>query len=155
MHKLNSLRQALIDAVPQLNAHPDHLQMSVGSGNIDARLASSLSFEKKYELKANISSFAGDSEGVFVPVLDWLRETQPDIFTLDDGRKNGFLFGVTFNDDGTVNISFSLQLTERTIIKEENGALHVSYAPEPPPPEPVTRPKELYINGELVSKWDE
>ncbi|MCE1335600.1 phage tail protein, partial [Enterobacter hormaechei] len=29
------------------------------------------------------------------------------------------------------------------------------YAPEPPPPEPVTRPKELYINGELVSKWDE
>ncbi|MDF6748644.1 phage tail protein, partial [Escherichia coli] len=22
-------------------------------------------------------------------------------------------------------------------------------------PEPVTRPTELYINGELVSKWDE
>ena len=74
MHKLNSLRQALIDAVPQLNDHPDHLQMSVGSGNIDARLASSLSFEKKYELQANISSFGGDSEGVFVPVLAWLRE---------------------------------------------------------------------------------
>ncbi|HHJ2664410.1 TPA: phage tail protein, partial [Escherichia coli] len=27
--------------------------------------------------------------------------------------------------------------------------------PEPLPPEPVTRPMELYINGELVSKWDE
>ncbi|EOO6370304.1 phage tail protein, partial [Escherichia coli] len=27
--------------------------------------------------------------------------------------------------------------------------------PEPTPPEPVTRPMELYINGELVSKWDE
>lgn len=25
--------------------------------------------------------------------------------------------------------------------------------PTPPPPEPVTRPVELYINGELVSKW--
>ncbi|EFU7155447.1 phage tail protein, partial [Escherichia coli] len=23
------------------------------------------------------------------------------------------------------------------------------------PPEPVTRPMELYINGELVSEWDE
>ncbi|EEE5050698.1 phage tail protein, partial [Salmonella enterica] len=22
-------------------------------------------------------------------------------------------------------------------------------------PEPVTRPVELYVNGELVSKWDE
>ena len=44
MHKLKSLRQALIDAIPQLNAHPERLQMSVGSGNIDARQASSLSF---------------------------------------------------------------------------------------------------------------
>ncbi|HGV2747502.1 TPA: phage tail protein, partial [Escherichia coli] len=35
------------------------------------------------------------------------------------------------------------------------GALHVKNIPEPPPPEPVTRPMELYINGELVSKWDE
>ncbi|MCV5760403.1 phage tail protein, partial [Escherichia coli] len=26
---------------------------------------------------------------------------------------------------------------------------------EPTPPEPVTRPMKLYINGELVSKWDE
>ena len=153
MHKLNSLRQALIDAVPQLNAHPDHLQMSVGSGNIDARLASSLSFEKKYELQANISSFAGDREGVFVPVLAWLRDNQPDIFTLDDGRKNGFLFGVTINDDGTANISFSLQLTERILVSQEQGTLHATYSPEPPLPEPVTRPLELYINGELVSQW--
>lgn len=59
------------------------------------------------------------------------------------------------NDGDNVDISISLQLTERTIIKEENGALHVSYAPEPLLPEPVTRPTELYINGELVSKWDE
>ena len=57
------------------------------------------------------------------------------------------------NDGDSVDIS--LQLTERTIIKEESGTLHVSYAPEPPQPELVTRPKELYINGELVSKWDE
>ncbi|MBK1757961.1 MAG: phage tail protein, partial [Escherichia coli] len=49
----------------------------------------------------------------------------------------------------------SLRLTERTLVKEVDGALHVSYAPEPPLPEPVTRPVELYVNGELVSKWDE
>ncbi len=36
MHKLKSLRQALIDAIPQLNANPERLQMSVGGGNIDA-----------------------------------------------------------------------------------------------------------------------
>lgn len=59
------------------------------------------------------------------------------------------------NDGDNVDISISLQLTERTLVREENGALHVSYAPEPPLPEPVTPPTELYLFGELVSRWDE
>ena len=154
MHKLKSLRQALIDAVPQLRANPERLQMSVGSGNIDARLASSLSFEKQYELKAKVSGFSGYSEGIFVPVLAWLRENQPDIFTLDEGRKNGYLFQIVLNDDETADISFSLQLTERILVSQNEGTLLATYSPEPPLPEPVTRPIELYINGELVSRWE-
>ncbi|MEH3407107.1 phage tail protein [Enterobacter quasiroggenkampii] len=155
MHKLKSLRQALIDAIPQLNANPERLQMSVGSGNIDARLASSLSFEKRYVLNAKVSGFTGDSEGFFVPVLAWLRENQPDIFTLDDGRKNGYTFAIVLNDDATMDISISMQLTERILVSEEQGILHTTYSPEPPLPEPVTRPKALYINGELVSQWED
>lgn len=154
MHKLKSLRQALIDAVPQLRANPERLQMSVGSGNIDARLASSLSFEKQYELKAKVSGFSGYSEGIFVPVLAWLRENQPDIFTLDEGRKNGYLFQIVLNDDETADISFSLQLTERILVSQDEGTLLATYSPEPPLPEPVTRPMELYVNGELVSRWE-
>ncbi|HBI6863393.1 TPA: phage tail protein [Enterobacter cloacae] len=154
MHKLKSLRQALIDAVPQLRANPERLQMSVGSGNIDARLASSLSFEKHYELKAKVSGFSGYSEGIFVPVLAWLRENQPDIFTLDEGRKNGYLFQIVLNDDETADISFSLQLTERILVSQDEGTLLATYSPEPPLPEPVTRPMELYVNGELVSRWE-
>ncbi|MCY0772566.1 phage tail protein [Enterobacter cloacae complex sp. 2022EL-00788] len=154
MHKLKSLRQALIDAVPQLRANPERLQMSVGSGNIDARLASSLSFEKQYELKAKVSGFSGYSEGIFVPVLAWLRENQPDIFTLDEGRKNGYLFQIVLNDDETADISFSLRLTERILVSQNEGTLLATYSPEPPLPEPVTRPMELYVNGELVSRWE-
>ncbi|MCX8290750.1 phage tail protein [Enterobacter pseudoroggenkampii] len=155
MHKLKSLRQALIDAIPQLNANPERLQMSVGSGNIDARLASSLSFEKRYVLNGKVSGFTGDSEGFFVPVLAWLRENQPDIFTLDEGRKNGYTFTLVLNDDDTMDITISVQLTERILVTQEQGALHATYSPEPPLPEPVTRPKALYINGELVSQWED
>ena len=155
MHKLKSLRQALIDAIPQLNAHPERLQMSVGSGNIDARLASALSFEKRYALNARVSGFTGDSEGFFVPVLAWLRENQPDIFTLDEGHKNGYTFAIVLNDDDTTDISISVQVTERILVSQEQGALHATYSPEPPLPEPVTRPKELYINGELISRWED
>lgn len=155
MHKLKSLRQALIDAIPQLNANPERLQMSVGGGNVDARLASSLSFEKRYALNVKVSGFTGDSEGFFVPVLAWLRENQPDIFTLDEGRKNGYTFAIVLNDDDTMDITISVQLTERILVSQEQGALHATYSPEPPLPEPVTRPKALYVNGELVSQWEE
>ena len=155
MHKLKSLRQALIDAIPQLNANPERLQMSVGGGNIDARQASSLSFEKRYALNVKVSGFTGDSEGFFVPVLAWLRENQPDIFTLDEGRKNGYTFAVVLNDDDTMDITISVQLTERILVSQEQGALHATYSPEPPLPEPVTRPKALYVNGELVSQWED
>ena len=155
MHKLKSLRQALIDAIPQLNANPERLQMSVGGGNIDARLASSLSFEKRYALNVKVSGFTGDSEGFFVPVLAWLRENQPDIFTLDEGRKNGYTFAVVLNDDDTMDITISVQLTERILVSQDQGALHATYSPEPPLPEPVTRPKALYVNGELVSQWED
>ncbi|MFN1128413.1 phage tail protein [Lelliottia nimipressuralis] len=155
MNKPSSLRQALIDAIPQLSGHPEMLRFSVENGNIDARLSVSLSFEKKYTLKGLVKNFVGESNQLFVPLLAWLRENQPDIFTLDEGRKNGYLFQIVMNEDESKDISFSLQLTERILVTEENGTLRASYSPEPPLPAPVTRPKELYINGELVSQWSE
>ncbi|HAT2208044.1 TPA: phage tail protein, partial [Kluyvera intermedia] len=57
--------------------------------------------------------------------------------------------------DSSFDISISLLLTERTLVDEVGAALHVRCIPEPSLPEPVTRPLELYIKGELVSKWDE
>ena len=155
MQKMKSLRKALNDAVPQLMNNPEMMRIFADEGNIDARLAASLSHEKKYTLNVIVWDFVGDPDLIFVPVAAWLRDNQPDICTLDEGRKKGYRFQMDLNDGDNVDISISLQLTERTLVREENGALHVSYAPEPPLPEPVPRPTELYINGELVSKWNE
>ncbi|PJD08371.1 phage tail protein [Enterobacter mori] len=136
MKKAISLRKALTDAVPQLKTNPEMMRIFANEGNIDARLAATLSHEKIYTLNVIVCDFVGDPDLIFVPVAAWLRKNQPDICTLDDGRKKGYRFQMGLNDGDNVDISISLQLTERTIIKEENGALHVSYAPEP-----VTRPK--------------
>ena len=141
MQKMKSLRKALNDAVPQILNNPEMMRIFADEGNIDARLADSLSHEKNYTLNVIVCDFVGDPDLIFVPVAVWLRENQPDICTLDEGRKKGYRFQMDLNDGDNVDISISLQ--------------HVSYAPEPPLPEPVTRPTELYINGELVSKWDE
>lgn len=52
-------------------------------------------------------------------------------------------------------MSFSLRLTERVIVEQVDKALHVKHLSEPPIPQPVERPTELYVNDELVNTWDE
>ncbi|HDS6530728.1 TPA: phage tail protein [Citrobacter braakii] len=155
MQKHKSLRKALINAVPQLKTNPDMLHLFADNGRIDSRLAASLSFEKIYLLNVVVTDFVGDLDLIFVPVQAWLREHQPDIMTTDDGREKGFTWQIDINTDDSLDISIMLRLTERTIVKEVDGALHVSFAPEPPLPDVVTPPTALYANGELVSQWDE
>lgn len=87
MQKMKSLRRALTDAVPQLKTNPEMMRIFADEGNIDARLAASLSHEKIYTLNVIVCDFVGESDLIFVPVAAWLRENQPDICTLDEGRK--------------------------------------------------------------------
>lgn len=155
MQKPNSLRKALTDAVPVLRTNPDMLLVFIDNGNNVATLARSLSFEKRYTLNVVVKDFTDDIDLLFVPVMAWLRVNQPDIMTTDEGRKKGFIWYADINNDSSIDVSISLLLTERTLVKEVDGALHVESIPEPPPPEPVTRPVEMWSNGERVSKWDE
>lgn len=155
MLKPESLRKALADAVPVLANNPEMLRLYVDGGNIAATLASSLSFEKQYSLNVVVTDFTGDFDLILVPVLAWLREHQPDILSTDTGQKKGFTFEADINNDSSFDISISLLMTERTLVREVGAALYVENISEPPPPEPVTRPVELYVHGELVSKWDE
>ncbi|KFK93369.1 MULTISPECIES: phage tail protein [unclassified Serratia (in: enterobacteria)] len=155
MLKPKSLRHALNNAVPVLRDNPEMLRIFIDSGSIAATLAASLSFENRYTLNIMVTDFQGDIDLLLVPIEAWLRENQPDIMTTDEGKKHGFTYIADINNDESHDISISLKLTERTLVKEVDRALHVSHAPEPPPPVPVVRPMQLYINGELVSEWDE
>jgi hypothetical protein len=73
MKKARSLRKALTDAVPQLKTNPEMMRIFADEGNIDARLAASLSHEKIYTLNVIVCDFVGDPDLIFVPVADWLR----------------------------------------------------------------------------------
>ncbi|HHA0035203.1 TPA: phage tail protein [Yersinia enterocolitica] len=155
MLKPDSLRKTLTDAVPVLRTNPDMLSLFVDNGKIAATLAASLSFEKQYTLNVVVTDFTGDIDLLLVPIMAWLRENQPDIMTTDEGQKKGFTWYTDINNDNSIDVSINLLLTERTLVREVNSALHVQNIPEPPRPEPITRPAEMWINGELVSQWNE
>lgn len=154
MLKPDSLRKALTDAVPVLRTNPDMLRMFVDEGKIAATLAASLSFEKQYTLNVVVTDFNGDFDLLLVPVMAWLRQNQPDIMTTDEGKKKGFTFYADINNDSSFDISISLLLTERTLVKEVDAALYVQNIPEPPPPESVFTPLAMYVGDTLVSQWN-
>ncbi|MFE8146543.1 phage tail protein [Brenneria goodwinii] len=155
MLKPQSLRRALSDAVPVLKNNPDMLHVFIDSGAVVSTLAPSLSFENQYTLNLVITDFTEDIDWLLVPINAWLRENQPDMLANDELRKKGFTYIADINDNGSCDISISLRLSERVIVKEVDKALHVTHAPEPPLPLPVERPMALYIHGELVSQWHE
>lgn len=155
MLKPTTLQSALINALPALRDNPAMLHLWVDKGHIVATLAASLSFEKSFSLNVAVRGYSGDIDALFVPVMAWLRDNQPDIFVQDALQPARFSWTLSDNSDGTQDLLMVLLLTERTQVKEVDGALYAETLPEPPPPAFVTRPQELFINGELVSRWPE
>ncbi len=51
--------------------------------------------------------------------------------------QKGFTYFADINSNDSADISISLMLTERTIVREEGDKLHVETVPEPQPPEPL------------------
>ncbi|WJV64395.1 phage tail protein [Pectobacteriaceae bacterium CE70] len=153
MQKPQSLRLALNAMLPSLQANPELLQSTIKKGVIASTLATSLSFEYQYKLVLSLNNFSDNLDTLFVAILSWLRTHQPDLMTREAMRNRGFRFNISQNTDGTTAVRITLKLTERNWVREENESLYLTYEPEPTPPEPVTRPMSLYINGNLISQW--
>lgn len=137
MYKPKSLRKALTDAVPDLARNPEMMRIFIDNGKLASTLATSLSFENQYTLNVVVTDFTGDIELLLVPIQAWLRIHQADIMTTDDGRKKGFTYFADINSNDSADISISLMLTERTLVREEGDKLHIETVPEPQPPEPL------------------
>ncbi|EKN4712508.1 TPA: phage tail protein [Yersinia enterocolitica] len=150
MLKPKLLRQALTDSLQLFQTNPERLKMFVDGGRIVSTLAPSLSFENQYTLTLFIEDFPDDVDYLFVPILAWLREHQPDIMATEEKRRTGFIHKVDVISDVLSDIRIDLQLTERAIVKEVDGALHVNHALEPTWPGAPTRPTAIYFNGEVI-----
>lgn len=149
MLKPNQLREALLARVPQLKDHPERLTIALEQGTVACTPAASLSFEYQYPLRITLSEPGDDIDALVVALLLWLRENQPDLMITPARRESGMVFSRGANGDFTVVIL----LTERVLVSEEDGALHVTHVPEPLPPEVIPRPWQLYINHQLVHEW--
>ena len=155
MQKPNQLQQRLIEQIPLFQFAPEKLVLITGQGYVVATAAASLSFEYRYPLTLTITDDDAPLseqlvDQVVVTILGWLRVNQPEILGNASHRLSDFTFTQQEH-----SLTLMLQLTERVQVADQDDVRTITYSPEPPLPEPVTRPKALYVNGELVSQWEE
>lgn len=112
MNKPEGLQRLLLAAVPQLGEDATKLQMFVDKGRIAARRGATLGYEERYTLSIVVQDFAGDVDRLFVPIVAWVAEQQPDL--LDKGEP--FTFSTEILDSGTCDIQIDLELSELVLV---------------------------------------
>lgn len=149
MNKPSSLRTALEAAIPELKKNPERILVFIDKGQIVSTQAPTFCFEYHYTLNIIITDYSQHSDTVFIPLLVWVREHQPDLLT---GRADsGMSFEAEMLNNKSTDISITLNLTEAVIVTLEAGKLVARHAAEPLLPD-VTGPVgwQLFANNEQV-----
>lgn len=131
MQKPEQLKQYLVQSIDELKHHPDRLLIFVDDGKIRHTLAQGLSFEYHYTLTLVLTDYAGDLAGIAIPLIDWLKINQSELFANLEKSGEGLPFEAEILSNHTVDLVIKLPLTERVIVKQQNEQLYVDYPPEP------------------------
>ncbi|WP_067754916.1 phage tail protein [Orrella dioscoreae] len=136
MKKPIEVRNMLRQACPAFAADPTKLSVFVDEGTVHCDGRVSLSHEYRYTLTIIVQDYSGDLHNLVVPLLAWLRLSQPEQFENKDLRERMFAIEVELLSESTADVEIKLQLTERAIVtKADDGTLHTDYPGEPPHPE--------------------
>lgn len=131
MRKPVELRAAITAAVADLKRNPEKLHLFVEEGRAVATGAKTISFEYQYILTLLVTDFSESADTIMLPVMAWLRENQPELFTNPDKRPDGFKFETDILNHDCVDLLMRIPLTERVIVKVVDGRYTVTHASEP------------------------
>ena len=157
MNKPESLRAHLLAAIPELKRNPDRLLVFIDNGSLRSTATPGLSFEYSYTLNLILTDFAGHPDSVAIPLFAWVLVNQRELMENQERGRDAIKFEADILDNSKVDLSITLPLTERVIVKRQaDGTLQVSH-----PAEPVVD-DELFLvpamrvetsEGELLAEW--
>lgn len=157
MKKPDSLRAHILSAVKELQRDPERMLIFTDKGNIRCTGAKGVSFEYVYDLNFILTDYAGELDAVMIPLLDWVRINQSELLMNLEKSKDAFKFETVILNNGTVDLSLTLPLTERVIVKrQDNGTLDITFPQEPQYEEPLDpQPMKLIDSntGEILAQW--
>lgn len=155
MKKPQSLRQHIEQAFDYLAQNPDRLMIFADAGVIKSTLAKGLSFEYQYKLNVILIDYAGDVDALAVVLLDWIRVNQSELMANLERVEDAIKFEADILDNDSVDLSITLPLTERVIVKREGSQMVMSYPEEPQytAPQAATDMTLYDAQGNELLKW--
>lgn len=131
MKKADSLKELLLASVPALAADPAKLALFVDKGKVSAVRSNTLAFQLGYTLTIWVEAFGGDLDGLFVPILAWIAQNQPELIGRTDSEP--FTFESELLDGDSADITIEIELTERVLVeRRDDGKLRTVHLPDVP-----------------------
>nr|WP_314469829.1 phage tail protein [uncultured Sphingomonas sp.] len=145
MKKADSLKALLLASVPALAADPAKLALFVDKGKVSAVRSQSLAFQLGYTLTIWVEEFAGDLDTLFVPVLAWVSQNQPELIGRPDSEP--FTFESELLDGDRADITIEIELTERVLVEaRSNGKLRTRHLDDAPT-------ADVFAGAEQANLW--
>lgn len=157
MNKPESLRAHLVAAIPELKRNPDRLLVFVDNGSMRSTTAPGLSFEYSYTLNLILTDFAGHPDAIAIPLFAWIMTNQRELMENLERGRDAIKFEADILDNSKVDLSITLPLTERVIVKRQaDGTLQVSHPAEPAVDDELFLVPAMRVetsDGELLAEW--
>ncbi|MDH2998107.1 phage tail protein [Pasteurellaceae bacterium LFhippo2] len=134
MIKPDRLRNQLTKVIDYFKSNPDALILQYDNGRIKATGGKSHSFEYHYDLEIIVQDFKYHPDVLFVPVLEFVRTEQSELLHNPTNQEK-ITFEIDTLNNKTYDIYIKIPLTERVVVKEENGLITANHANEPQPTE--------------------
>ena len=131
MRKIDTLRAAILDALPELNRDPDRLRMWIEKGSGQATSTQSQGLAFAFQLNVLVVELASDIAVLGLAVVRWMRVNQPDLLV---PGATGFDFDADILDNGTADVHLQLQLDQAVSATPlAGGKFKLEYRGEPDP----------------------
>lgn len=157
MNKPESLRAHLLAAIPELKRNPDRLLVFIDNGSMRSTAAPGLSFEYSYTLNLILTDFAGHPDAVAIPLFAWVLVNQRELMENQEKGRDAIKFEADILDNSKVDLSITLPLTERVIVKRQaDDTLQVSHPAEPVVDDELILVPAMRVetpDGELLAEW--
>jgi len=158
MWKLQSLRNIIESANPDLKRDPQNLIVIAQQGRAVSTLAGGLSFEYEYTIDVTVLNYVGHTDALFVPILAWVRVNQSDLLAHPEKQAKGLAFRVELMDNNAADVEIRVPVTERVIVQPDTThptRLNAFHPPEPEHPgmNAMAEHWQLYLKEQLLAEW--